>query len=65
MAYIEAHNVPINRLHAEGFPTVGCAPCTRAIHSGEDIRAGRWWWENAETKECGIHAVEEEQGSGI
>lgn len=65
MAYVDAHNVPINRLHAEGFPTVGCAPCTRAIGPGDDIRAGRWWWENAETKECGIHTQEEEQGSGI
>jgi phosphoadenosine phosphosulfate reductase len=65
MSYVDAHNVPINRLHAEGYPSVGCAPCTRAIGPGDDIRAGRWWWENAETKECGIHTQEEEQGSGI
>ncbi len=65
MAYIRAHDVPINRLHEEGYPSVGCAPCTRAIHPGEDVRAGRWWWENAESKECGIHVDEENQGSGI
>ena len=65
MSYIDAHKVPINRLHAEGFPSVGCAPCTRAIEPHEDIRAGRWWWENAESKECGIHTQEEEYGSGI
>lgn len=65
MAYIRAHDVPINRLHEEGYPSVGCAPCTRAIRPGEDIRAGRWWWENAESKECGIHVDEENQGSGI
>ena len=65
MGYIDAHNVPINRLHAEGYPSVGCAPCTRAIGPADDIRAGRWWWENSETKECGIHVQEEEQGSGI
>ena len=65
MDYIRAHDVPINRLHEEGYPSVGCAPCTRAIRPGEDIRAGRWWWENAESKECGIHVDEENQGSGI
>lgn len=65
MAYIRAHDVPINRLHEEGYPSVGCAPCTRAIRPGEDVRAGRWWWENAESKECGIHVDEENQGSGI
>ncbi len=63
MAYVEAHNVPINRLHSEGYPSVGCAPCSRAIQVGDDSRAGRWWWEDAD-KECGIH-TEEEQGSGI
>lgn len=62
--YVKHHNVPVNRLHQEGYPSVGCAPCTRAIHDGESIRAGRWWWENAETKECGIHPVEYD-GSGI
>lgn len=53
--YIRAHNVPYNRLHDRGFPSIGCAPCTRAIQPGEDIRAGRWWWENPENKECGLH----------
>jgi phosphoadenosine phosphosulfate reductase len=65
VAYARAHNVPVNRLHAEGYPSVGCAPCTRAIRPGEDERAGRWWWEQGEAKECGIHGPEEEQGSGI
>ena len=64
-AYASAHNVPVNRLHAEGYPSVGCAPCSRAIQPGEDIRAGRWWWENDDSKECGIHVDEEESGSGI
>ncbi len=62
--YVKQHNVPVNRLHQEGYPSVGCAPCTRAIREGESLRAGRWWWENAETKECGIHSVESD-GSGI
>ncbi len=62
--YVRKHGVPVNRLHAEGFPTVGCAPCTRAVRPGEDVRAGRWWWEQADTKECGMHQVEE-GGSGI
>ncbi len=54
--YIKANNVPYNKLHDQGFPSIGCAPCTRAIKPGEDIRAGRWWWENPEHKECGLHA---------
>ena len=54
-AYIETHNVPVNALHAKGFPSIGCQPCTRAIKPGEDIRAGRWWWENEDGKECGLH----------
>lgn len=53
--YIKAHNVPYNMLHDKGFPSIGCQPCTRAIAEGEDIRAGRWWWENPEHKECGLH----------
>jgi phosphoadenosine phosphosulfate reductase len=57
-AYIHAHNVPYNTLHDQGYPSIGCAPCTRAIVPGEDIRAGRWWWENPETKECGLHMVD-------
>lgn len=54
-AYIRAHNVPYNALHDRGFPSIGCAPCTRAVQPGEDLRAGRWWWEHADTKECGLH----------
>lgn len=54
-AYIAQHGVPINPLHAKGFPSIGCQPCTRAIRPGEDIRAGRWWWENQDGKECGLH----------
>jgi phosphoadenosine phosphosulfate reductase len=54
-AYIAEHNVPVNSLHAKGFPSIGCQPCTRAIEPGEDIRAGRWWWEDETRKECGLH----------
>lgn len=54
-AYIREHKVPYNKLHDKGYPSIGCAPCTRAIKPGEDIRAGRWWWENPEYKECGLH----------
>ncbi len=53
--YVAANAVPVNALHSRGFPSIGCAPCTRAIQPGEDIRAGRWWWENADGKECGLH----------
>ena len=53
--YIKTNRVPYNKLHDKGFPSIGCAPCTRAIKEGEDIRAGRWWWENPEHKECGLH----------
>jgi phosphoadenosine phosphosulfate reductase len=53
--YVRVHGVPYNRLHDQGYPSIGCAPCTRAIKPGEDVRAGRWWWENPETKECGLH----------
>jgi thioredoxin-dependent adenylylsulfate APS reductase len=63
--YVRTHNVPVNRLHAQGYPSVGCDPCSRAIAEGDDPRAGRWWWESAETKECGIHVGEEAEGSGI
>jgi phosphoadenosine phosphosulfate reductase len=55
MDYIAAHNVPVNPLHARGFVSIGCAPCTRAIRPGERPRAGRWWWEKEEKKECGLH----------
>jgi thioredoxin-dependent adenylylsulfate APS reductase len=63
--YVRAHSVPVHALHARGYPSVGCAPCTRAIREGEDERAGRWWWESADSKECGIHVGYEEDGSGI
>lgn len=53
--YIKTNKVPYNALHDSGYPSIGCAPCTRAIREGEDIRAGRWWWENPEHKECGLH----------
>lgn len=53
--YIKQHGVPYNALHDQFYPSIGCAPCTRAISLGEDVRAGRWWWENPETKECGLH----------
>ncbi|MFL6710439.1 MAG: phosphoadenylyl-sulfate reductase [Massilia sp.] len=56
--YIRANNVPYNALHDQGFPSIGCAPCTRAIEPGEDVRAGRWWWENPDQKECGLHMVD-------
>ncbi len=53
--YIKANGVPVNPLHKKGYPSIGCQPCTRAIMPGEDIRAGRWYWENPDTKECGLH----------
>ena len=53
--YIHAHQLPYNPLHDKGYPSIGCAPCTRAITKGEDIRAGRWWWEDPDSKECGLH----------
>jgi len=53
--YVRQNNLPYNRLHDQGYPSIGCAPCTRAVQAGEDSRAGRWWWENPETKECGLH----------
>jgi phosphoadenosine phosphosulfate reductase len=52
--YLENNNIPQNELHKKGFLSIGCAPCTRAIAAGEDIRAGRWWWESSQ-KECGLH----------
>ena len=63
-ALIEAYNVPYNPLHDKGFVSIGCAPCTRAIRTGEDFRAGRWWWEDASKKECGLH-VHAVEGEGI
>jgi phosphoadenosine phosphosulfate reductase len=56
--YIRSNKVPYNPLHDKGYPSIGCEPCTRAIQPGEDVRAGRWWWENPETKECGLHVVD-------
>lgn len=53
--FIQQHNIPYNVLHDKGFISIGCAPCTRAIKPGEDFRAGRWWWEDADKKECGLH----------
>ena len=53
--YIRQDGVPYNKLHDKGFPSIGCQPCTRAIGEGEDVRAGRWWWESPEQKECGLH----------
>ena len=55
MNYITENNVPINILHKRNYPSIGCAPCTRPVEQGEDIRSGRWWWENPEHKECGLH----------
>ncbi|NLD38932.1 MAG: phosphoadenylyl-sulfate reductase [Desulfatiglans sp.] len=56
--YIKKHEIPYNRLHDRGFPSIGCEPCTKAIEPGDDIRAGRWWWESPEQKECGLHIVD-------
>ena len=63
--FVDKNEVPYNELHDKGYLSLGCAPCTRAIKPGEDLRAGRWWWELPETRECGIHVAEEDQGSGI
>jgi phosphoadenosine phosphosulfate reductase len=69
--YVHAHAVPTNALHAQGYPSIGCAPCTRAVLPGEDVRAGRWWWESAEHRECGLHrrpldvAVRVDRGSHL
>jgi phosphoadenosine phosphosulfate reductase len=54
-AYIKEQKIPYNPLHDRGYPSIGCQPCTRAVFPGEDLRAGRWWWENPDTKECGLH----------
>jgi phosphoadenosine phosphosulfate reductase len=55
IAYSDERRLPRNRLYSQGYRSIGCAPCTRAVKAGEDARAGRWWWENAEHKECGLH----------
>ena len=54
-AFVAEHRIPHNPLHHQGFPSIGCAPCTRAVAAGEDERAGRWWWERPDHKECGLH----------
>ena len=54
-AYIKQENVPIHPLHLKGYPSIGCEPCTRQVKQGEDIRAGRWWWLQSDSKECGLH----------
>jgi len=56
--YIYSRQVPYNRLHDQGYPSIGCEPCTRAIEPHEDPRAGRWWWEQSDAKECGLHVVD-------
>ncbi len=56
--YLRSNKVPYNPLHDKGYPSIGCEPCTRAIQPGVDVRAGRWWWENPESKECGLHMVD-------
>lgn len=53
--YVKTHHLPYNQLHKKGFVSIGCEPCTRAVKEGEDFRAGRWWWEDADKKECGLH----------
>lgn len=64
-AYVAAHAIPYNALHDRGFPSVGCAPCTRAVRPGEDERAGRWWWESEAKKECGLHLAPAAPGPAI
>lgn len=59
--FIRTNHIPYNVLHDKGYPSIGCAPCTRAIKDGEDIRAGRWWWEHPAAKECGLHQKPEEK----
>jgi phosphoadenosine phosphosulfate reductase len=54
--FIKQKGIPYNKLHDQSFPSIGCQPCTRSISKGEDVRAGRWWWENPESKECGLHS---------
>jgi len=62
--YIRKNNVPYNELHDQGYPSIGCMPCTRAVKPGEDPRAGRWWWEQGVHKECGLHLKPKETSSG-
>lgn len=66
MDYVDEHGVPTNRLHKEGFPSVGCQPCSRAVRPGQPERSGRWWWEEEGDQECGLHLPDEQEGgSGI
>ncbi len=58
LGYLKKHQVPYNKLHDKGFISIGCAPCTRAVKDGEDIRSGRWWWESKDKKECGLHTAQ-------
>ena len=62
--FIRDNHIPYNALHDKGYPSIGCAPCTRAVKDGEDIRAGRWWWEHPAGKECGLHPKTEENDNG-
>lgn len=64
-AYVQEHGVPYNPLHDEFMPSIGCAPCTRAIAVGEDFRAGRWWWEQEGQKECGLHVHQDEPAGAV
>ena len=57
-SYLQTRQVPIHPLHKKGYPSIGCEPCTRAVKEGEDIRAGRWWWLQQDSKECGLHVME-------
>ncbi|MBP2235222.1 phosphoadenosine phosphosulfate reductase [Sinorhizobium kostiense] len=57
-AHVATEAIPVNPLHSRGYPSIGCEPCTRAIKPGEPERAGRWWWENDEKRECGLHVAE-------
>ncbi|MEK9656771.1 MAG: phosphoadenylyl-sulfate reductase [bacterium] len=60
--FIESHDIPYNRLHKKGFPSIGCAPCTRAVPDGDDFRSGRWWWEDPKQRECGLHVGSKKEG---
>ncbi len=62
-AFVADNSVPVNPMHARGYPSIGCEPCTRAIKPGEPERAGRWWWEQDEKRECGLHVAEEAASS--
>ena len=61
--YVKRHDIPYNALHDQGYPSIGCAPCTRAVPPGEDDRSGRWWWEESVKKECGLHVNYNQEGN--